>query len=314
MTGESGPPQARPPQAGPPPPARRPGGWLLPVAVALLTLAAIAGAVARQGLDLDQNGPLSANRDAVVAIAVVFTVANVVVVLTVAVLIRRRRRRRRMPDSPPLEEAPVPAWALWLRRLAVFAFFFLLLAPLLLLISSLEPTRTDTGDRHGNEPHLPDDILPSLSPAQRNLLLLAAVLGAVLAVLAMLRRGSRRVTTRAGVFDGPPEVPGLAEAISAGGSALRKPSVDARAAIIACYAAMERALAEHGAAREIADTPAELLDRAVGAGLIRSDAALRLTDLFREARFSSHPMSETARTAATAALTELADDLYAVRR
>jgi len=313
MTGESGPPPAAPAQAGPLPP-RRPGGWLLPAAVAVLTLVAIAGAVARRGLELDQNGPLSANRDAVVAIAVVFTVANLVVVLTVAVLMRRRRRRRRMPEGPPLEEVPVPAWALWLRRLAVFAFFFLLLAPLLLLISSLGPTQTDTSDRHGNEPHLPDDILPSLSPAQRNLLLLAAVLGALLAVLAMLRRRGRRITTRTGVFDGPPEVPGLAEAISAGGSALREPSLDVRAAIIACYGAMERVLAEHGAAREIADTPAELLDRAVGVGLIRSDAALRLTELFREARFSSHPMGESARTAATAALTELADDLYAVRR
>ncbi|HKA68573.1 MAG TPA: DUF4129 domain-containing protein [Actinomycetes bacterium] len=309
MTGESG-----PVQAGPPPPAKRPGGWLLPVAVALLALVAIAGAVARQGLDLDQNGPLSANRDALVAIAVVFTLANLVIVLTIAVLMRRRRRRRRIPDGPPLEEAPIPAWALWLRRLAVFAFFFLLLAPLLLLISSLEPSKTDAGDRHGNEPHLPNDILPSLSPAQRNLLLTLAVLGAVLAVLAMLRRGGRRVIARARVFDGPPEVPGLAEAISAGDSALRESSMDARAAIIACYVAMERVLAEHGAAREVADTPAELLDRAVGAGLIRSDAALRLTDLFREARFSSHPMDETARTAATAALTELADDLYAVRR
>src|SRR5262245_17177546 len=135
MTGESG-----PSQAGPPPRDRRPGGWLLPAAVALLTLVAIAGAVARRGLELDQNGPLSANRDAVVAIAAVFTVANLVLVLTIAVMMRRRRRRKRMPDSPPLEEVPVPAWALWLRRLAVFAFFFLLLAPLLLLISSLGPT------------------------------------------------------------------------------------------------------------------------------------------------------------------------------
>jgi len=309
MTGESG-----PSQAGPPPRVRRPSGWLLPAAVALLTLVAIAGAVARRGLDLDQNGPLSANRDAVVAIAAVFTVANLVVVLTIAVMMRRRRRRKRMPDSPPLEEVPVPAWVLWLRRLAVFAFFFLLLAPLLLLISSLGPTKTDAGDRHGNEPHLPDDILPSLSPAQRNLLLTLTVLGAVLAILALLRRGGRRITTRTAVFDGPPEVPGLAEAISAGGSALQEPSVDARAAIIACYGAMERVLAEHGAARELADTPAELLDRAVGAGLIRSDAALRLTDLFREARFSSHPMGDPARAAATAALSALADDLYAVRR
>lgn len=289
-------------------------GWLLPAAVALLTLLAIAGAVARRGLDLDQDGPLSDNRGAVVAVAVVFTIANLVAVLVVAVMMRRRRRRRRMPPGPALEEAAIPQWALWLRRLAVFAFFFLLLAPLLLLISSLEPTRTEVGDHSGDEPRVPSDILPTLTPAQRNLLVLAAVVGVALAVLAMLRRAGRRAGARTGVFDGPPEVPGLAAAISAGDSALREPALDARAAIIACYVAMERVLAEHGAAREVADTPAELLDRAVGAGLIRSDAALRLTDLFREARFSSHPMGEADRTRATAALAELADDLYAVRR
>ena len=78
--------------------------------------------------------------------------------------------------------------------------------------------------------------------------------------------------------------------------------------------AMERVLAEHGAAGRSADTPAELLDRAVGAGLIRSDAALRLTELFREARFSSHPMAEVRADRGDRRSAELADDLYAVRR
>ena len=310
MTGESTPRGAEPAAPGRTP-AR---SWLVPLGVALLVLVAIAGAVARRGIDLDSNGPLADNRGAVVAVAVAFTVGNLVVALVVAVMMRRRRRRRRMPIVPAMEEAPIPAWALWMRRLAVFAFFFLLLAPLLLLISSLRPTGDEDGANHGDEPHIPDDILPTLSPVQRNLLLLAAILGLLVSIMVMLRRANRRVTARTAVFDGPPKVPGLAEAIDAGGAALREPALDPRAAIIACYAAMERVLADLDAAREIADIPAELLDRAVGAGLIRSDAALRLTELFREARFSSHPMTESDRAAATGALTELADDLYAVRR
>ena len=55
----------------------------------------------------------------------------------------------------------------------------------------------------------------------------------------------------------------LREAVESGRSALRTVD-DARAAIIACYVAMESSLAERGAARAIADTPDELLARATG--------------------------------------------------
>ena len=53
----------------------------------------------------------------------------------------------------------------------------------------------------------------------------------------------------------------LREAVESGRSALRTID-DARAAIIACYVAMENSLAERGAARAVADTPDELLARA----------------------------------------------------
>jgi hypothetical protein len=81
---------------------------------------------------------------------------------------------------------------------------------------------------------------------------------------------------------------------------------DARAAIIACYLAMEASLAERGAARAVADTPDELLARATAGGLVRGTAAARLTALFYEARFSSHPLGRRQRDAAERALDELA--------
>jgi Domain of unknown function (DUF4129) len=84
---------------------------------------------------------------------------------------------------------------------------------------------------------------------------------------------------------------------------------DARAAIIACYAAMERSLAERGTVRTAADTPDELLSRAVAAGTVRGDAAGRLTALFYEARFSTHPLGAGQRDAANAALDEIAAEL-----
>jgi hypothetical protein len=70
--------------------------------------------------------------------------------------------------------------------------------------------------------------------------------------------------------------------------------------------AMETSLAEHGAARAVADTPDELLRRATASGIVRGTAAARLTTLFYEARFSSHPLVSGQRDAAGQALGELA--------
>ena len=102
----------------------------------------------------------------------------------------------------------------------------------------------------------------------------------------------------------------LREAVAEGRAALAGID-DARAAIIACYVAMERSLAERGTARASADTPDELLARAVAAGVVRGGAAGRLTALFYEARFSTHPLGSGQRDAASAALDDLAGELAA---
>ena len=94
---------------------------------------------------------------------------------------------------------------------------------------------------------------------------------------------------------------GLREAVESGRSALRTLD-DARAAVIACYLAMEGSLADRGAVRGVADTPDELLARATETGLVRGTAATRLTALFYEARFSSHPLDNRQRDAAEQAL------------
>jgi Domain of unknown function (DUF4129) len=102
----------------------------------------------------------------------------------------------------------------------------------------------------------------------------------------------------------------LREAVAEGQAALAAID-DARAAIIACYVAMERRLAERGTARGTAETPDELLARAVASGTVRGGAAGRLTSLFYEARFSTHPLSSGQREAASAALDGLAAELRA---
>jgi hypothetical protein len=143
------------------------------------------------------------------------------------------------------------------------------------------------------------------------LLGIAALVALIVVVVRWLRarQSSDAEGIDGGVVDGGDEE-ALAEAVNAGQQALADDR-DARAAIIACYAAMEASLAESGVSRMKADTPAELLERAVEAGLVPEEAARGLTDLFREARYSTHPMSEHQRDRAAAALDAIAAHLAA---
>jgi hypothetical protein len=69
-----------------------------------------------------------------------------------------------------------------------------------------------------------------------------------------------------------------------------------RQAIIACYAAMERELRRFpGAVPQDFDTPTEVLARAVEHHALHVDNAAELVNLFEEARFSPHVMTETHR-------------------
>jgi Domain of unknown function (DUF4129) len=140
-------------------------------------------------------------------------------------------------------------------------------------------------------------------------LLVVALVAAVVLSVWWSRRYRLSFRTRGdGYIAEDPE--DLREAVESGRAALRAVD-DARAAIIACYAAMERSLAERGTARAVADTPDELLSRATSSGLVRGTAGARLTALFYEARFSSHPLGPEQRDAAARALDELATDLAA---
>jgi hypothetical protein len=106
----------------------------------------------------------------------------------------------------------------------------------------------------------------------------------------------------------PVDAEPLADALAAGEQALRA-EPDPRSAIIGCYAAMERSLAEAGSPAQAADTPAEILARATAGGLVKSTWAGTLTGLFRRARYSTHPMTEDDRTAAMGALVQVRSDL-----
>ena len=137
--------------------------------------------------------------------------------------------------------------------------------------------------------------------------LLVAALVIAMILVWRRRRYLARLARRDRVIDEETDTPtdpaSAARAIDSGRRAMRDLD-DARAAIIACYLAMEESMAGAGAVRGAAETPDELLARI--AHLVNTAAAASLTALFYEARFSTHPMSAKHRDAAERALAELA--------
>jgi hypothetical protein len=147
--------------------------------------------------------------------------------------------------------------------------------------------------------------------------------GATVALLLIVAFGIVRQARRAGqpptlpqdgIRTAPRHVPRgperLARAAELGLEEIGDLSRDPRAAIIACYVAMERALAHApGAVPLDSDTPSEVLARAVQHHALSAESATELVALFTEARFSPHVMNEVHREAAIQALRRVLAEL-----
>lgn len=147
------------------------------------------------------------------------------------------------------------------------------------------------------------------------LLIIGILLGVVVvAGVILLIAKMRALTKESGIVGAPPpaltpdaqDESALGAAMLAARSALEG---EARAAIIACYAAMEDSLGEAGVPRLESDSPAELLARATQRGVVHGPAPRKLARLFREARFSTHPMGEQDLGEARAALDAIVQQL-----
>ena len=291
--------------------ARQQLARLLPLALlVVLAIVGLRGAVPAPRWD----GPLRAQGVAIgIALEVVL---GVLLVITV----RRDRAERHAAATRPYSETDdeigVPAalrfalkWLLGGGMAAVAAVlisnlhlhFFIKPHPLPVRPAPIPPRRTTVPRAPQSAYHLP------LGPILYGLLVLALVA----AVAISLWWASRlRHLALPRMLPDAADAEELREAVESGRLAFAELD-DARAAIIACYVAMERSLADQGAARGAADTPDELLARVISAGIVRGAAARRLTGLFYEARFSTHPLGRAERDAASAALDELAAELGA---
>jgi Domain of unknown function (DUF4129) len=86
---------------------------------------------------------------------------------------------------------------------------------------------------------------------------------------------------------------------------------DARRAVIAAYARMERALERHGLPRRAYEAPLEYLGRVLRELRVRSSSVLALTELFERAKFSRHEIDDEMKDEAIDALLAVRDDLRA---
>jgi hypothetical protein len=84
---------------------------------------------------------------------------------------------------------------------------------------------------------------------------------------------------------------------------------DARRAIVAAYARLERVLAAHGVPRDPALTPEEYVGTVLGGLAVEERAVRRLTALFAEAKFSQHEIDAGMKDEAIDALVTVRDDL-----
>jgi uncharacterized membrane protein len=100
----------------------------------------------------------------------------------------------------------------------------------------------------------------------------------------------------------------LAEAVETTIEDLRRER-DARRAVIAAYANMERVLALHGFERRRAETPFEYLVRILRRLDVRESAVRSLTELFEYAKFSAHDIDSGMKEKAIDALEDVRDDL-----
>ena len=282
-----------------------------PIIIGLLLAAVIAG-IRAAGPAVAGRGPW---RQDALAVGVSLEVALAAVQIALVV------RTRRSPDPGPLASMLRQL----LRQLTLYAMIVIIViaavnvvAPTvhsnLLRILTAHPKRSSHAVKHVRLGR------PLASVDESYILytvLALVVLAAVAICLVAVSRARKRIPGGYAAEVAGDESDELRRAVESGAAALQAVD-DARAAIISCYVAMEGSLAGAGAARKAAETPDELLTRAVASGLIHGPAAPNLTALFYEARFSTHRLADGAKDEARQALdaisAELQSKLAAVRQ
>jgi hypothetical protein len=263
---------------------------------------------------------------------VIAALSGTLALLTIAVVARLRDPRALAPKQGDLSELlgtgrGRPSWRVLLIGLALILAWLLIVALVVRFVvphsaapsAANPPPDAPPSGRAGVPP--PQQQPPQNKTGDMFGVLLAGAIPMMLVIVAgsviMSRRRWRAAVPVAPVADDHAEPPApaprsesLARAAELGLAEMDDPSRDPREAIIACYAAMERELANvPGAAPQEFDTPTEVLVRAVEHHALRADNAAQLVNLFEEARFSPHVMNEGHREVAVEVLRLVLDEL-----
>jgi hypothetical protein len=298
--------------------------------VAVVVLLALAAAALRgylPGADRAPSERPTGSPASLLAVVAMLSVSMAVIAIAIITNSRNRRVAASTGGEPPREMGGPSlrlTWRTVLIGIGLIAAWLLIVALLSRLDTQLglevAPPESATDKPGGAQEQPPEPEPPESGPnvfgylaATTMLLLLLVAAGTAVAA----RRQRRAWMPQTPADDYRPSKPAqsssLARAAELGLAEIGDLSREPRAAIIACYAAMERELEKApGAVPQDSDTPSEVLARAVEHHALRTDSATELVDLFEEARFSPHVMTEEHREAALRVLRLVLDDLRSV--
>ena len=300
--------------------------------VALIVLLIVAAVALRGYLPGAEPPPREQPTDSGASLLAVVALLTVSLVVIAIAVISRLRDRRMMPaPAGGLAESfggmGRPTWRFLLIGLGVIVAW-LLIALLLARVGaqqdvdqpatgtgSSDPRSDATAPPPPTPPEADGNVFEYLAASTVILLVLVAA-GTVVASLSRRRVAKAYLVARDRAAPPPSTASGpesLARAAELGLVEIGDLSREPREAIIACYAAMESALANApGAVPQDSDTPSEVLARAVEHHALHADSAIQLVDLFTEARFSPHVMNEGHREVAVQTLRLVLAELRAV--
>jgi hypothetical protein len=270
-------------------------------AVAVLLAVTVTGLRARGTFAHGANQTAAGASGTVLAIAL--SAAEGLAVIAFLIVLASARPQR-MPESDE-EERWRPNIPWWAKAVGVLLAVAALVTPFVVLFTGkprpLGPRPLPRGVPKAGLGQSAASAASSIWPLITGMVIAIAVVVA----LTLLSRRKRSARPEPGSRT---RLATLLDSLAAGSDALMAGG-EPRAAIIACYAAMERGFAAAGSAPAVADTPAEVLARATQVGLVRPEPAETLTGLFRRARYSAHPMTSADSRVAADALTVMRADL-----
>ncbi len=270
--------------------------------VAVLLAAAVTGLRARGTFAHGGNQTAAGASGAVLATAL--SAAEGLAVIAFIVVVASARPQRQPKGDDDDEELWRPKIPWWAKAAGVLLAVAALITPFAVLFT--RKPRPLARRPLAGVPAIPAAHAATSSASEIWPLLTGMVI-AIAIVVALTLLGRRKRPARAQSKDRT-RLATLLDSLAAGSDALSAGG-EPRAAIIACYAAMERGFAAAGSAPAVADTPAEVLARATRAGLVRPEPAETLTGMFRLARYSTYPMTSADSRVAADALTQMRSDL-----